>query len=118
MASNKMRCNKYAEEISYIMQEIVESDLVFNINVTTKNNTTPKSPEENERNNEQANTKITIGKIITEIILHHVQILLIILVHSFIATSIRICFIDLILFFPFLVIFLRFLLPFNINHFF
>lgn len=37
-----------------------------NINVTTKNNTTPKSPEENERNNEQANTKITIGKIITE----------------------------------------------------
>ena len=30
-----MRCNKYAEEISYIMQEIVESDLVFNISVYT-----------------------------------------------------------------------------------
>ena len=46
-----------------------------NINVTRMNSTTPKSPEENESFNEQASTKIIIGKIITEIILHHVQIL-------------------------------------------
>lgn len=63
-----------------------------NLNVTRMNSTTPKSPEENESFNEQASTKIIIGKIITEIILYHVQILLIILSHSFITTSIRICF--------------------------
>ena len=43
-----------------------------NINVTRMNSTTPKSPEENESFNEQANTKIIIGKIITEIILQDV----------------------------------------------